>query len=89
MGENVLYWMSDCFRIEGDYDSALILLDKLLTIENPGRAADALIQKGLIYREQGKEELAMIMFNDLVDEYPESDYVRLVTIEINKVEAYQ
>ena len=88
-GENVLYWMADCFRTEEDYDSALILLDKLLIIENPGRAEDALIQKGLIYREQGKEELAMIMFNDLVDEYPESDYVRLVTMEINKAEAYQ
>ncbi len=88
-GENVLYWMADCFRTEGDYDSALILLDKLLIIENPSRAADALIQKGFIYREQGKPELAMIMFNDLVDEYPESDYVRLVTLEINKAEAYQ
>ena len=86
---NVLYWMADCYRQEKEYNSALIMLDKLLVMENPERATDALIQKGLIYRTLGREELAMIMFNDLVDEYPESDYVRLVTLEINKAEAYQ
>ena len=57
-------------------------------MENPGRATDALIQKGLIYRTLGKEELAMIMFRDLLDDYPESDYARLVGMELNSVELY-
>jgi len=86
---NVLYWMADCCRQGEDYNSALILLDKLLVVGNSGREADALIQKGLIYRELGKEELAMIMFRDLVDDYPESDYARLVSMELNSVESYQ
>ena len=85
---NVLYWMADCYRQGKDYNSALIMLDKLLVMENPERATDALIQKGLIYRTLGKEELAMIMFRDLLDEYPESDYVRLVGMELNNVELY-
>ena len=63
-------------------------LDKLLVMENPERATDALIQKGLIYRTLGKEELAMIMFRDLLDDYPESDYARLVGMELNNVELY-
>ena len=85
---NVLYWMADCYRQGKDYNSALIMLDKLLVMENPGRATDALIQKGLIYRTLGKEELAMIMFRDLLDDYPESDYARLVGMELNSVELY-
>ena len=85
---NVLYWMADCYRQGKDYNSALIMLDKLLVMENPGRATDALIQKGLIYRTMGKEELTMIMFRDLLDDYPESDYARLVGMELNSVELY-
>ena len=85
---NVLYWMADCYRQGEEYNSALIMLDKLLVMENPGRATDALIQKGLIYRTLGKEELAMIMFRDLLDDYPESDYARLVGMELNSVELY-
>ncbi|MCS5649431.1 MAG: tetratricopeptide repeat protein, partial [Dehalococcoidia bacterium] len=85
---NVLYWMADCYRQGKEYNSALIMLDKLLVMENPERATDALIQKGLIYRTLGKEELAMIMFRDLLDDYPESDYARLVGMELNNVELY-
>ena len=85
---NVLYWMADCYRQGKEYNSALIMLDKLLVMENPGRATDALIQKGLIYRTLGKEELAMIMFRDLLDDYPESDYAKLVGMELNSVELY-
>lgn len=85
---NVLYWMADCYRQGKEYNSALIMLDKLLVMENPGRATDALIQKGLIYRTLGKEELAIIMFRDLLDDYPESDYARLVGMELNSVELY-
>ena len=85
---NVLYWMADCYRQGKEYNSALIMLDKLLVMESPGRATDALIQKGLIYRTLGKEELAMIMFRDLLDDYPESDYARLVGMELNNVELY-
>ena len=65
---NVLYWMADCYRQGKDYNSALIMLDKLLVMESPVRVTDALIQKGLIYRTMGKEELAMIMFRDLLDD---------------------
>ena len=85
---NVLYWMADCYRQGKDYNSALIMLDKLLAMETSGRATDALIQKGLIYRTMGKEELAVIMFRDLLDDYPESDYARLVGMELNSVELY-
>ena len=85
---NVLYWMADCYRQGKEYNSALIMLDKLLVMENPERATDALIQKGLIYRTLGKEELVMIMFRDLLDDYPESDYARLVGMELNNVELY-
>ena len=76
---NVLYWMADCYRQRKEYNSALIMLDKILVMENPKIATDALIQKGLIYRTLGREELAMIVFRDLLDDYPESDYARLLS----------
>jgi len=45
-----------------------------------------LIQKGLLYRKTGQENLALETFSMVVNQFPESDYLRLAQLELKKAE---
>ena len=81
--ENILYWMADAYQQTGQYDKSLSLLN---TITTTGvlRIDDALVQKGLLHRKMGDENLAMIAFSDIVSQHPNSEYLRLVQLELKK-----
>ena len=81
--ENILYWMADAYQQTGQYDKSLSLLN---TITTTGvlRIDDALVQKGLLHRKMGDENLAMIAFSDVVSQHPNSEYLRLVQLELKK-----
>ncbi|MEA1882637.1 MAG: tetratricopeptide repeat protein [Candidatus Marinimicrobia bacterium] len=81
--ENVLYWMADAYQQTGQYEKALLLLNKL-TITGTLRIDDALVQKGLLHRKMGNENLAMIAFGDVVSQHPNSEYIRLAQMELKK-----
>ena len=81
--ENILYWMADAYQRTGQYDKSLSLLN---TITTTGilRIDDALVQKGLLHRKMGDENLAMIAFSDVVSQHPNSEYLRLAQLELKK-----
>jgi len=81
--ENILYWMADAYQQTGQYDKSLSLLN---TITSTGvlRIDDALVQKGLLHRKMGDENLAMIAFSDVVSQHPNSEYLRLAQLELKK-----
>jgi len=81
--ENILYWMADAYQRTGQYDKSLSLLN---TITTTGilRIDDALVQKGLLHRKMGDENLAMIAFSDVVSQHPDSEYLRLAQLELKK-----
>jgi tetratricopeptide (TPR) repeat protein len=83
---NILYWMADSYQQIGEYDQALEVLDRLLQDHNAGRVDDALIQKGLLYRKMGREELALAAFGEVVANHPDSEYLRLARMELKKAE---
>ncbi|MFQ6611653.1 MAG: tol-pal system YbgF family protein [Fidelibacterota bacterium] len=83
--ENVLYWMADSHARLGEIQKALEILDQVVETGSQ-RNDDALIQKGLIYRRLGKESMALAAFTDVVNHYPQSEYVRLAQIELRKAE---
>ncbi len=83
---NILYWMADSYQQLGDYQQALEILDKLLQGANVHRIDDALIKKGLLYRKTGQEELALAAFQQVVNNYPDSEYLRLARMELRKAE---
>lgn len=84
--ENVLYWTADAYLQMHDYEHALEALDKLLTHKRSGLADDALIKKGLLYKELGAMDLAMNTFKKVVVGHPESEYLLLATLEIKRGE---
>jgi len=81
--ENILYWMADALQQTGQYKKALSLLN---TITSTGklRIDDALVQKGLLHRKMGNEDLALAAFGDIVSQYPKSEYLRLAQMELKK-----
>ena len=81
--ENILYWMADAYQQTGQYDKSLSLLDTI-TATGVLRIDDALVQKGLLHRKMGDENLAMIAFSDVVSQHPNSEYLRLAQLELKK-----
>ena len=81
--ENILYWMADSYQHTGQYKEAFGLLNKLTTV-GKNRIDDALIQMGLLHKKMGQNELAEAAFHDVVAFHPDSEYVRLAQMEINK-----
>ena len=81
--ENILYWMADAYQQTGQINQAFVLLNKI-TIVGSSRIDDALVQMGLLHKKMGQEDLAMAAFEDVVAYHPDSEYVRLAQMEINK-----
>tara|TARA_B100001996_G_scaffold95581_1_gene71572 strand:+ start:2085 stop:2936 length:852 start_codon:yes stop_codon:yes gene_type:complete len=81
--ENILYWMADSYQHTGQYKEAFGLLNKLTAVGKT-RIDDALIQMGLLHKKMGQNDLAEAAFHDVVAFHPESEYVRLAQMEINK-----
>ncbi len=83
---NILYWTADAYQHLAQYDVALRRLDQILSLGKTGRRDDALVQKGLLYRKLGQEDLALVAFEKLVVDYPASEYVKLARMELKKAE---
>ena len=81
--ENILYWLADAYQQDGQYDEALSLLNQITT-SGTLRIDDALINKGLLYRKMGNENLALLAFGNVVSQYPNSEYLRLAKMELKK-----
>jgi len=81
--ENILYWLADAYQQDGQYEEALSLLNQITT-SGALRIDDALINKGLLYRKMGNENLALLAFSDVVSQYPKSEYLRLAQMELKK-----
>ena len=79
--ENILYWLADAYQKDGQYDEALSLLNQITT-SGTLRIDDALINKGLLYRKMGNENLALLAFGSVVSHYPNSEYLRLAQMEL-------
>jgi len=84
--ENILYWTADAFLQMHEYEKALATLDRLLNYASSNMAADALVKKGLLYKDLGDIDLAMNTFKKVVVGHPESEYTRLATLEIKRGE---
>jgi tetratricopeptide (TPR) repeat protein len=84
--ENVLYWKADAYLQMHDYERALTVLDELLSYKKSDMVDDALVKKGLLYKDQGDLGLALNSFKKVVVGHPESEYLRLATLEIKRGE---
>tara|TARA_B100000676_G_C18006423_1_gene804042 strand:- start:36 stop:980 length:945 start_codon:yes stop_codon:yes gene_type:complete len=81
---NVLYWLSESYYNLKKYDQALNILNELVEIQNSDKQDDAIILKGIIYKTLGEFSNAKEAYAEIVDFFPQSEYLRLAKIELSK-----
>jgi TolA-binding protein len=81
--ENILYWMADAYQHTGELSQAFVLLNKITVIGNT-RIDDALVRMGLLHKKMGQQDLAVAAFEDVIAHHPDSEYIRLAQMELNK-----
>jgi len=89
VSDNVTYWMADSYQQLGDIDNAIIYLDMVIEKNNSEHIDDALIKKGLLHRKRGEIDQSLVIFNELVNNHPKSEYIKLARMEIKRAEIYQ
>ena len=74
LASNCQYWIGECFFGKHDYQSAVDALEKVLAYQQSHKKDDALLMLGRCYLKLGDKQLALQMFDKLMNEYPDSEY---------------
>ena len=71
---NCQYWLGECYFGQGDYSQSVEAFQKVLAYEQSFKRDDALLMMGRSYIKLGDKETAKQMFDQLMTEYPDSEY---------------
>jgi len=74
LASNCQYWIGECYFGKRNYASAAEALDKVLSYQKSNKKDDALLMLGRCYIKLGDKQLAIQMFNQLMNGYPDSEY---------------
>jgi tetratricopeptide (TPR) repeat protein len=61
-------------ELQGEFDSALVKLEKIISAKSANLSDKAQFEKGEIYREEKKFSSSLDAFQELIDKYPQSFY---------------
>lgn len=74
LASNCQYWIGECFFGKREYQSAIEAFQKVLAYDQSPKKDDALLMLGRSYLKIGDKQLAAQMFNQLMNEFPDSEY---------------
>ncbi|MDM7925302.1 MAG: tetratricopeptide repeat protein [bacterium] len=74
LASNCHYWIGESYNAMGDYRSALSAFKTVLSYSTSYKLDDALIMSGLCYLKLGDSSTARTQFQELVSQYPQSEY---------------
>ncbi len=74
LASNCQYWIGECYFGQSDYSMALDAFQKVLAYDQSFKKDDALIMMGRCYIFLGDQQTALSMFNQLMNEFPDSEY---------------
>lgn len=74
LASNCHYWIGESYNAMGDYRSALAAFKTVLSYSTSYKLDDALIMSGLCYLKLGDSGTARTQFQELVSQYPQSEY---------------
>ncbi|MFH1943743.1 MAG: tetratricopeptide repeat protein [bacterium] len=84
LASNCCYWVGECIYALGRYAEAIDAFKKVLTYPSSHKFDDALLMKGQCYSKLGQKESALTSFRELLDRFPDSEYVPLARKYTNK-----
>jgi len=74
LSSNCQYWIGESYFGQGDYRMALDAFQKVLSYPQSFKKDDALLMMGRCYMLLGDKQTALAMFDQLMNEYPDSEY---------------
>lgn len=86
--DNAQYWLGEAWYVQRDYDKALAEFDKVVK-QHPQspKVPDALLKMGYIQTDKGNARDAGVLFQRLVQEYPESTAAGLAQKQLERLGA--
>ena len=84
--DNARYWMGECQYGLGEYRLALAEFTKVFSYMETEKADDAQLKIARCYLALGEKENALSAFRKLLDEYPDSEYIRAARMEMRYLE---
>ncbi len=84
---HMAYWRADAYFHQGQFDEALLALEKVLAADHE-LGDDAVVLQGLIYLRQGRAREALTQFQTILSKYPTSEYQRLAELTIKELNRF-
>ena len=80
--DNAQYWKGECYYGIGKYRQALTEFTKVFAFQKTEKADDAQLKIARCHLALGERDRALAAFRKLLDEYPDSEYVRAAQKEM-------
>ena len=74
---NAQYWIGRSYYENGLYDEAIVALEKVKQYPETDKVDDALVMIGLAFQQLNNMDEAKVVFKELVNQHPESEYLTL------------
>ena len=81
---NILYWLAECYFRLDNFREALRLLQWIDVLFESDKRDDAMALTGMVYREMGEYNQSKQAFAEIIDFFPDSEYLRLAQMELRK-----
>ncbi|HMA61878.1 MAG TPA: tetratricopeptide repeat protein [bacterium] len=85
LADNAQFWIGACYNSMEQFDKAIVEFIEVLTYNNSNKKDDALYNMGRSYRLLGNKEKAKTIFQRLIDEYPDSEFVNLAIKQMKEL----
>ena len=85
LADNAHFWIGVAYRSMKQYDNAIIEFTEVLNYENSNKKDDALYNIGRSLALSGDREKAKIIYQRLIDEYPDSEFVNLAIKQMKEL----
>lgn len=74
LASNCQYWVGECYFGKNDLANSIDAFEKVLAYQSSHKKDDALLMLGRSYIKLGDKQLAMQMFDQLMSDFPDSEY---------------
>jgi len=75
LASNCQYWIGECYNAMGRYQDAIQAFNNVMRYRTSYKFDDALIMTGMIHLKMGDNQTARQQFEELVNRYPDSEYI--------------
>jgi tol-pal system protein YbgF len=85
LASNCQYWIGEGYYAQANYSKAADAFNQVLNFKLSSKLDDALLMSGICQLELGNRQKAREYFNELIDEYPDSEFVTRATTYLNSL----